>query len=105
MSDKTKEQMEKEHLSTMKVLEKLEKTVMPLILKEKFDIPAALGLYNSIVVTLLRDYIESRDDIDMENDPIMIKALISNISISVPMIFAQIYPIIAPKIHPDSDID
>lgn len=105
MSDKTKEQMEKDHLSTMKVLGKLEKTVMPLIRKEKFDIPAAIGLYNSIIVTLLRDYIESREDINIENEPIILKAFIASININVPMTFAQIYPIIAPKIHPDSEID
>lgn len=38
MSDKTKEELEKDHISTMKVLEKLEETIMPLISQEKYDI-------------------------------------------------------------------
>lgn len=105
MTDKTKEQLEKDHQSTMKVLEKLEETILPLISKEKFDFTAAMQLYNSIIVTLVRDYIDSREDINFPNDPMLIKAFMSNIVINFTMTLAQIYPDINPKIHPDCEED
>lgn len=105
MSNKTKEQMEKDHRSTMKVLEKLEESIMPLISEEKFDFTAAMQLYNSIIVTLVRDYIESREDINLSNESMLIKALMSNIVINFTMTMAQIYPDINPKIHPDCEED
>jgi hypothetical protein len=97
--------MEKDHLSTMKVLEKLEETIMPLIQKEKFDFTAAMQLYNSIIVTLARDYIDSREDINLPNEPMLIKAFISNIVINFTLTIAKIYPDINPKIHPDCEED
>lgn len=103
MTDKTKEQIEKDHRSTMKVLEKLEKSIMPLISEEKFDFTAAMQLYNSIIITLVRDYIDSGEDINLPNEPMLIKAFMSNIVINFTMTLAQIYPDINPKIHPDCE--
>lgn len=105
MSDKTKEELENDHISTMKILEVLEETIMPLISQEKFDFTAAMQLYNSIIVTLVRDYIDSREDINFPNEPMLIKAFMSNIVINFTMSMAQIYPDINPKIHHDCEIE
>lgn len=105
MSDKTKEELEKDHISTIKILEVLEETIMPLISQEKFDFTAAMQLYNSIIVTLVRDYIDSREDINFPNEPMLIKAFIGNIVTNFTLSIAQIYPDINPKMHPDCEED